>query len=366
MTGKCQSLGLALLIAASLGSLRSAGWAAESQTSSIASNQFQRDTVASLAAVRFGLLSRTTALIGMKAKDRGERSLGKVEDLILDLPTGQVVAAFISSGPDSQVAPVPARSFWTATKNKVLVNPDKKQFESAPRIPKTEAARTFEVSSFTASFSHFGQKLPEMSPAGSGGLCSAAGLAGLRLLGPAGEPLGQVEDIMVDLPIGRIVYLIIQPAGGAASQDARYPVPPQAVRADTTARALVLKADQAHFLAGPHFQKDYWTDMSRPELAAAALQHYSLQPAPAQPDPTVKPAVGSARSDQEITMAVVTEITRIDSAFPTRELKITTANSRVTLTGRVKSEKQKQQLGAAAARVVGAENVINQLEIKSK
>ena len=65
-------------------------------------------------------------------------------------------------------------------------------------------------------------------------------------------------------------------------------------------------------------------------------------------------------------MAVVTEITRIDSAFPTREFKITTTNGRVTLTGRVKSEKQKQQLGAAAARVVGAENVINQLETKSK
>jgi osmotically-inducible protein OsmY len=61
----------------------------------------------------------------------------------------------------------------------------------------------------------------------------------------------------------------------------------------------------------------------------------------------------------------VTEIVRIDNAFPTREFTITTSAGRVTLAGRVKNNKQKDQLAAAAARVVGEVNVVNQLEIRS-
>jgi osmotically-inducible protein OsmY len=61
----------------------------------------------------------------------------------------------------------------------------------------------------------------------------------------------------------------------------------------------------------------------------------------------------------------VTEIIRIDGAFPTRELKITTIAGRVTLTGRVKNDSQKDQLTAAAARVVGEGNVVNQLGTES-
>jgi osmotically-inducible protein OsmY len=68
-----------------------------------------------------------------------------------------------------------------------------------------------------------------------------------------------------------------------------------------------------------------------------------------------------ARTDQQITAAIATEIVRINNAFPTRDFKITTTKGHVTLTGRVRTESQKQQLGAAAARVVGAENVDNQL-----
>jgi hypothetical protein len=53
--------------------------------------------------------------------------------------------------------------------------------------------------------------------------------------------------------------------------------------------------------------------------------------------------------------AVVAEIVRIRGAFPTREFKITATQGRATLTGQLRTEGQKQQLGAAAARVVGAE-----------
>jgi sporulation protein YlmC with PRC-barrel domain len=390
MTETHPNLGLALLTTAGLGTLLCMGCAAAPQTpgpaptpaaaeshasAETSPQRLQRDTTAPLDAVRFGLVSRTTALIGMRVKDRSERMLGVLEDLILDLPSGQVLVGVISTGADGQVTPVPARSFWTGTKNKLLLNADRKRLESAPRFARADLARIQDLDALSGTFRYFNQDLPRTSGAGLRGFCSATEVVRLSLMGQASEPLGRIEDVMVDLPMGRIVYLLIQPGVGPDTQSVRYVVPPQAVHSDANGQALALKADQAQFLAGPHFQKEYWTDMSNPELAAAMMRHYALDAAAlGQPDPTRQPARASvaaaggpaqtapAQSDAEITKAVVTEIVRIDAAFSTREMKINTSAGQVTLSGRVRTNKQKAQLAAAAARVVGEVNVINQLE----
>jgi sporulation protein YlmC with PRC-barrel domain len=389
MLVKCQTLGAALLAAASLGTLFSAGCAAKppasasAPTSAIAehqaapeaaSNRLQREPANSSDAVRLGLISKTTALIGRKVLTRQENSLGRVDDLVLDLSTGQAVAVLVSAGPDEHLTPVPARSFWTASRNKILVSTDQKTFESAPHFPKADSMLALEAGRLAESFRHFGQKAPEPPAPGSDGYCSAAGLAALRLVSQTKEPLGQVAEIMVDVPVGRIAYLVIQPAVGIGSSNDLYVVPPQSVRADAAGRSLVLNADPAYFLAGPYFQRDFPAEMSRPEVTAAMLLHYNVQPGlPGEADPTHQqvrarietpgaPAdAPAARSDQEITAAIVTEFVRNSGAFPTRDFKIITTQGHVTLSGHVGSESKKQQLGAAAARVVGAENVDNQL-----
>lgn len=390
MTETHPNLGLALLTAASLGTLLCMGCALAPQAAGPTPNfgaaesharaetsqgPVQRDTAAPLGAVRFGLVSRTTALIGMTVKDRNERRLGDLEGVILDLPSGQVLVAVISTGSDGQVTPVPARSFWAATGNKVLLDADRKTLRSAPRFARADLARLHDVNALGGTFHHFSRELPRTSGAGSGGVCFSTDVVGRPLVSQANEPLGRVEDVMVDLPMGRVVYLLIEPGIGPDSQNVRYVVPPQTIHPDTNGQALVLNADQAKFLAGPHFQKAYWTEMSSLEMATAMMQHYGLDAMSlGRPDPAHQPARASvaaagvppqtapSQSDVEITMAVVTEIVRIDGAFPTRDLKIITSAGRVTLSGRVRTNRQKAELAAAAARVVGQENVVNQLQ----
>src|ERR1019366_1996847 len=88
----------------------------------------QPDATNSLDAVRPEPVNRTTALIGQKAMTREEKGLGKVEDLVLDLSTGQVVAALVSAGTSDQLTPVPARRFCTASKSKILLSTDRQTF----------------------------------------------------------------------------------------------------------------------------------------------------------------------------------------------------------------------------------------------
>jgi len=343
---------LAFVTAVSLGNLPAAD---EVQPES-SLNVRQGYAAGHLEEVRLGLVTRTTALIGMKVRDRRDSSLGKMEDVLLDLASGQAVAALFSSGADSAVTPVPARSFRTATRNKVLVDADKKTLKSAPGISRADLSQPIELSRLSPSFMHFRQELMEL-PAGSlGRLSSAARIVHQRLLAQSHEPLGEVEDVVVDLPAARIVYLLIRPAASAGSEGVLYAVPPQLVRPDATGPALVLKTDPPHFLAGPHFQTVYWTEMNRPEFAASVHQHYNLLAAAQNAPPP---------SDREITQAVVAEIVRNDRFYTMRDLKITTSNGRVTLASHRKSERQTQQLVAAASRVVGAAKVDNQLATPS-
>ena len=92
------------------------------------------------------------------------------------------------------------------------------------------------------------------------------------------------------------------------------------------------------------------------ENASDALFSYNLLAAAQNAPPP---------SDREITQAVVAEIVRNDRFYTMRDLKITTSNGRVTLASHRKSERQTQQLVAAASRVVGAAKVDNQLATPS-
>ena len=369
-----KTLLLAFLTAFTFGALVPASRAGQSGTSAAVPT-----TAGQLDTVRLGLVSRTTALIGTKVRDRGDSSHGRMEDVLVDLSTGQAVAALFSSGSDNQLTLVPARSFWTATGSKVLVSADKQTLKGAPCISKTDSSRALEPGGLSQSFKYFNQELPKMPAAGAGSFSSAARLVQQQLLSQSNQPLGQVADIVVDLPVGRLVYLLIQPAAGGEAQGVLYAVPPQSVRPDAMGQALVLKCDQTHFLAGPHFRKEFGTELSRPEFAAAVQQHYNLQAAATDAKDSTRQQVSArreaadvtaptvpVRSDQEITRAVVSEIVRDNHAFSTHDLKITTSNGRVTLASHVKNEKQKQMLVAAAARVVGMANVDAQIETPSK
>jgi sporulation protein YlmC with PRC-barrel domain len=126
--------GMAVLTALSLGLSAGTGCAAQAPQPSSGS-ALQREAAPVREAARLGLIQKTTDLIGKQVQDRYDKSVGKIEDVILDLPNGLVIAAFVSSGAKGQVTPVPARSFLAGDKDKVAISVDQKVFKSAPTLP---------------------------------------------------------------------------------------------------------------------------------------------------------------------------------------------------------------------------------------
>jgi len=170
--------------------------------------------------------------------------------------------------------PVPPGCFTAAAPRDTVISVDKKTFSNAPRFPKANWTREINASRLVEVYQYFGKDLSGTTVKPTG-FTSAASLRGVRLVSQTSEPLGQVEDVMVDLPAGRVVFLVIKPAVGPDPETQRYVLPPGAVQLDTAGSSLALRASLADFVAGPSFQKDFPANMTDPKLAADAYEYYA-------------------------------------------------------------------------------------------
>ena len=83
-------------------------------------------------------------------------------------------------------------------------------------------------------------------------------------------------------------------------------------------------------------------------------------------DATLTPGdQGATEQDREMTRKVRRAITQNDQLSTTaKNIKIITANGKVTLRGPVNSQAERDQIAAAAEQIAGAGNLDNQLEVK--
>jgi len=317
---------------------------------------------------RLGLLKKTSAILGKKVGDAKEKSVGKLEDLVLDLHAGHVVATLVLSDASGRVTPVPALSYSRLAHGKMVIEADHKVFESAPHLAKNGGVEALDHAAVEAASLHFGVK--ERATA-RGPFRSAAKTLGCPIHSKSNEAVGAIKEIMVDLPLGQIVYLIVEPAAGTVPEEVLYAIPPTALEQGTSGPALVLKADQKYFLAGPNFTQQFWADLSSTELARAVQKHYGSgsregRVAENEPLSTAVPAPHPPASDREISQAILGEIARSADGFMRLSIVITSMNGKVTVSGPVKNERQRKLVLGAAEHVVGATNVVDRLLVPGK
>jgi sporulation protein YlmC with PRC-barrel domain len=105
---------------------------------------------------------------------------------------------------------------------------------------------------------------------------AASMLTGSPVRNGAGEDLGHIEHIMIDIPSGRVVYAVLSFGGILGIGDAWVAVPWNVMRIDEKAliESFVLDIDRETLESAPRFPKDRWPDMADPAFAAAIHRHY--------------------------------------------------------------------------------------------
>ncbi len=103
---------------------------------------------------------------------------------------------------------------------------------------------------------------------------SAGTLAGDRMRNQAGENLGAIEEIMLDIPGGRIAYAVLSFGGFLGIGRKLFAVPWSALQIDEGEHQFTLNVDRKTLENAPGFDKDSWPDMTDPAFAEVIHQHY--------------------------------------------------------------------------------------------
>ncbi len=107
---------------------------------------------------------------------------------------------------------------------------------------------------------------------------SASTLVGDQVRNSAGEDLGKIEEIMVDVASGRIAYAVLSFGGFLGIGDKLFAIPWSSLKIDEGEHQFILNADRQTLENAPGFDKDNWPDMADPAFESAVYGHFGAAP----------------------------------------------------------------------------------------
>src|SRR5690348_4704546 len=93
---------------------------------------------------------------------------------------------------------------------------------------------------------------------------SASTLTGDRVRNAAGEDLGKLEEIMIDVVSGRVAYAVLSFGGFLGMGNKLFAVPWRALSLNERDHEFVLDVDRTTLENAPGFDRDNWPDMTDP------------------------------------------------------------------------------------------------------
>ena len=107
---------------------------------------------------------------------------------------------------------------------------------------------------------------------------SASSLSGDRVRNTAGEDLGKVQELMIDVPTGRVAYAVLSFGGFLGIADKLFAVPWGALMLDEDQKEFILNVNKDQLKNAPGFDKDNWPDMADPTWRSQVYNYYHTKP----------------------------------------------------------------------------------------
>ena len=105
----------------------------------------------------------------------------------------------------------------------------------------------------------------------------ATTLAGDSVRNAAGEDLGKVKEIMIDIPTGRIAYAVLSFGGMLNMGNKLFAVPWSVLTLDEDEKQFILNVDKEQLKQAPGFDKDHWPDMADTSWRNQIFNYYGIQ-----------------------------------------------------------------------------------------
>ncbi len=109
-------------------------------------------------------------------------------------------------------------------------------------------------------------------------IMAADTLEGEKVKNAAGDDLGSIEHIMLDVPSGRIAYAVLSFGGFLGMGDKLFAIPWRALKLDIEDKCFVLNATKDQLDQAPGFDKNHWPSMADERWATSLHEYYDTEP----------------------------------------------------------------------------------------
>ena len=103
-------------------------------------------------------------------------------------------------------------------------------------------------------------------------------LTGDDVRNAADEKLGEITDIMIDVPTGRVAYAVMSVGGVLGMGNKLFAIPWSAMQLDPQNKCFRLNVDKARVEEAPGFDKDRWPTMADQRWAEDVHAFYGARP----------------------------------------------------------------------------------------
>jgi sporulation protein YlmC with PRC-barrel domain len=110
----------------------------------------------------------------------------------------------------------------------------------------------------------------------------ASGLIGMEIKNQAGESLGKIRDVVIDLKTERAAYCVLAVSGGMFSKEKLLAVPLRAFQVDAEGTTLTLNTDKDKLARAEGFDRNNWPSPENPVWAAEPF--WKSAPSPTRSD----------------------------------------------------------------------------------
>lgn len=109
-------------------------------------------------------------------------------------------------------------------------------------------------------------------------IMAASTLDGNDVVNLAGDKLGDIKEIMLDVPNGRIAYAVLSRGGLLGVGDKLFAIPWGALTLDSNRKCFVLDISEESLKDSDGFDKDNWPSMADDTWARGVYQRYNQPP----------------------------------------------------------------------------------------
>lgn len=233
-----------------------------------------------------GQVGQADKVYGNEVITSDNQKVGKLNNLMVDIESGRILYGVIGASKGRVAVPPEIFTSTLPGSDKNLhVNVPKAKIDGAPQFNSGEdKAENWGQASFADQvYTYFGQSAwwQGSTPANQGSFHNvhkASQVISMKVENASNQPLGKIYNVMVDLPPGRLVYLLLEPDSSLNLGNNIYVLPPQAFTLSQDHKYLVSGIDKDKLAGAPHFEKNHMPNFSDTTFASQVYNYFGKQP----------------------------------------------------------------------------------------